>query len=92
MVSYTLKTGGAICWRLLADALPPGADSATVALSASTPGGCPTPITRLFEHDHHAAGHDEAYVERVLEDTAKAIKALKGKPQPTGYKIYKVNV
>ena len=87
------QAGTPACFRLVSDGLPAGADDVKVALSTS-PGGCMTPITQLHTHDYHAAGTNEAYVSRVVEDVRKAVKALdwKGGVVPTGYRFHKIEV
>ena len=84
--------GSPACFRLLADALPPGADDLLVSL-ATLPGGCMTPVTSLHTHDYHAAGATQEYIDRVVTDTRKQLKTLNWKEAlPTGYKFHRIDV
>jgi hypothetical protein len=74
-------------FRLLAEGAVP---QTSVSLSRK-PGGCLTPIARLWEHDGHApVFHNEsdmnAYVKRVRADVDRALKAG-GTTEETTWKL-----
>ena len=89
------RFGNGICWRLLADTLPTEASTLMIPLASSDSHGCPTPVTALHIHDHHAAGVSTEYVGRVVRDVTKGLRALSWSPgnvAPTGYVIHKLEV
>lgn len=86
------NNNGVSVFRLMADSLPSNAGELTVSLSM-TPGNCMTPVTKLFEHDHHAAGTGDEYVQRVLDDVQQGLRGLDWMyAQPTGYVLHPVNI
>src|SRR3990167_11528103 len=85
------RPGNVVVFRLLAERLPVKADSVMIPLASKDPKGCPTPLTRLWEHDYHAIGSGQEYIDRVRSDVELALSTLNWEASvQTGYRLLPV--